>query len=92
MKDYYISILRSLEKLKKLYPTYNMGRHLSTILDEHGDVWGITDKELYKSVEVYSKQMALDIPHEDKEIEQIIKDGMKLDRFSLLQEGEDYYE
>ena len=85
--SYYEKILRSLKQLKELYPNYNMGRHISTVIDEQGDVWGMSDKEFSCSLEQYIKALALDKPHTEKEIDQIIEDGMHLDRYKLLEDA-----
>ena len=42
--NYYRQILHVLESLRKAHPTYNIGRHISTALDD-SDLWNITDKE-----------------------------------------------
>jgi hypothetical protein len=81
--NYYHKIIINLNKLKDVYPSYNMGRHLSTIIDECGDVWGMTDKELFNSLNRYMKQLALDIPHEEKELDKIIQEGMHLDKILI---------
>lgn len=90
--SYYNQIIQLLQQLHMAYPSYNMGRHLSTALDEYGDIWGLTDKEILFALDKYKSQLELDIPHtDDKEIDQIIKDGMNLD--DILKEednGEDY--
>ena len=69
-----------------------MGKHLATALDEYGDVWGITDRELLFALEKYKAQLEMDVPHtDDDELDKIIKDGMNLD--DILKEeddGEDY--
>jgi len=68
-----------------------MGRHLATALDEYGDVWGLTDKEVLFALEKYKSQLELDVPHTDEnELDQIIKDGMNLDDILKEQDGEDY--
>jgi len=68
-----------------------MGRHLATALDEYGDVWGLTDKEVLFALEKYKSQLELDVPHTDEnELDQIIKDGMNLDDILREQDGEDY--
>jgi hypothetical protein len=65
-----------------------MGRHISTVLDEYGDVWGMTDKELAFALTKYKSQLDLDIPHpDDSEIDKILKEGMDLD--NILKEEED---
>lgn len=89
--SYYNQILQILQQLHAAYPTYNMGRHLATALDEYGDLWGLTDKEVLFALEKYKSELDLDIPHtDDREIDQIIKDGMNLDDILKEQDGEDY--
>jgi hypothetical protein len=90
--NYYNQIIHLLQQLHNAYPEYNMGKHLSTALDEYGDIWGVTDKELLFALEKYKTQLEMDIPHtDDKELDQIIKEGMDLE--NILKEednGEDY--
>lgn len=82
---YYTEIIDVLKELYKLYPSYRMGQHLSTALDEYGDIWGLTDKEIHFALLKYKVQMELDVPREtnEKELEKIIKDGMNLSLHSL---------
>ncbi len=89
-EDFYKEILQVLQELKKKYPEYNMGRHIATILDDFGDIWGAPDKELLFSLTKYKAQLEMDVPHiEDKDIESIIEDGMNL---SMTQEDEDEFD
>ena len=92
--DYYGEALKILRELNKHYPSYNMGRHLSTALDEYGDIWGLTDKELVFALNKYKTQLELDTPHlvGEEELAEIIRDGMNL---TLLKDedfinGQDY--
>lgn len=88
MKDYYHKILTTLKGLKDVHPEVTMGKHLATILDEQ-EVWGMSDKELSKLVDEYSRSVALDkIRHPDKEIDKIIDEGLHLDRFKLYEEAD----
>ena len=85
--NYYRQIIQTLVRLQKAYPTYNMGRHISTALDEYTDVWGVSDKEFLYAIQKYEIELNIDGPHiDDKEIEEIIKDGMNLD--SMFEEEE----
>ena len=78
-----------LESLHKAHPTYNIGRHISTALDGYDDVWGVTDKEFLFALEKYELELNIDVDHIDKEeIEEIIKDGMNLER-TLFEEEEE---
>jgi hypothetical protein len=57
-----------------------MGRHLATVLDEYGDIWGMSDKELAYALYKYKSQIEMDVPHTDEsELDKIIKEGMDLD-------------
>lgn len=87
--SYYNLILQELQKLHAAYPTHSMGMHLSTALDEYGDLWGVTDKEVLFALEKYKASLDMDFPHIE-EIDQIIKDGMDLDKLLKEENGEDY--
>jgi len=87
--NYYRQIVQTFVRLQKAYPTYNIGRHISTALDEYSDVWGVSDKEFLYAIQKYEIELNIDGPHiDDKEIEEIIKDGMNLD--SIFEEEEEY--
>jgi hypothetical protein len=87
--NYYRQIIQTLVRLQKAYPTYNIGRHISTALDEYTDVWGVSDREFLYAIQKYEIELNIDCPHiDDKEIEEIIKDGMNLD--SMFEEEEEY--
>ena len=78
-----------LERLHKAHPTYNIGRHISTALDGYDDIWGVSDKEFLFALEKYELELNMDVDHIDQEeIEEIIKDGMNLER-TLFEEEEE---
>jgi hypothetical protein len=79
-RNHYNQVIHTLQELHKSFPTYNMGRHLATVLDEYGDIWGMTDKELAYALYKYRSQIEMDVPHTDEsELDKIIKEGMDLD-------------
>lgn len=84
--NYYCKILTAFHKLKEICPSCSMGRHLSTILDDCGDVWNVTDKELSLIVSKYAKQLTLDKPHNEQDINRIIDEGLHLNKI-LLEES-----
>jgi hypothetical protein len=89
-KNYYNDVITILQELHKIFPSYNMGRHISTVLDEYGDVWGMTDKELAFALTKYKSQLDLDVPHTDEsEIDKIVKEGMDLDNILKEEEADD---
>lgn len=88
---HYNQVIHILNELNKAYPTYNVGRHLSTALDGYGDVWGMTNKELVFALTKYKGQLDADFPHNDEsDIDDIIKQGMDLDNI-LKEEDTDGY-
>lgn len=75
--NYYKQICSLLEQLHKSHPNYNMGKHLSTALDE-SNLWGMSDKEILTALKKYSNELLLDVNHKTEDIETIIKGGMHL--------------
>ena len=85
--NYYRQIIKALERLQKAHPTYNIGRHIATALDGYTDVWGVTDKEFLFALQKYEIELNMYYSHVDEEeIEDIIKDGMNLERMFLDEE------
>lgn len=84
---HYLEALQILRDLSKAFPSYNMGRHLATALDQYSDVWGVTDKELVYALKIYKTQLELDEPHlqQDEDLSDIIRGGMNL---TLIDEDE----
>ena len=78
--DYFKDVITILQELKKLQPTSTLGTHIATALDDYGDIWGLTDKELVFAFTKYKAQMEMDFPREteEEEIQKIIEDGMNL--------------
>lgn len=87
--NYYSRILKLLGDLKLSHPSYNIGKHLATSLDdtELKNVWGMSDEVLYEKIKDYQISLELDITHDDSEIEKILKDGMRLN--NILDDDED---
>lgn len=89
--NYYNKVLHILQELHTAYPQYNMGKHLATVLDECGNLWGVTDKELAYCLAKYKGQLEMDVRHiDDSEIDEIIKDGLNLDNLFKEEEDGDY--
>jgi hypothetical protein len=58
-------------------------------LDGYDDIWGVSDKEFLFALEKYELELNMDSPHiDEEEIEEIIKDGMNLER-TLFEEEEE---
>lgn len=89
--NYFNQLTSILQELHTLYPQYNVGRHLATALDEYGDMWGITDKEMVFALTKYKNQLEMDFPHtDDSELDEIIKGGLDLDNLFKEEDNGDY--
>jgi hypothetical protein len=89
MKSYYHQFILGLQRLKADHPTYTLGKHIATIIDD-SDLWGISDKDMFAALKKYEKQLEMDVPHED-DVDEIIKDGLNLDKIiEELHNGEGY--
>ena len=67
----YNKCLQILQQLKINFPKYTLGQHLSTVVDEYKNLWGVSDKDLLASLIEYQNQLQTDIPHDD-ELDEII--------------------
>lgn len=85
----YSQAVQLLQDLKKEYPNYTLGQHLSTALGDYGDIWGITDKEMFFALEKYKTELEFNIVS-DEEVDQIMKDAQNLDTL-FKEEEEDGY-
>jgi hypothetical protein len=86
-KQLYTKILSVFRSLHAKHPTYNIGRHISTALDEYGDLWNVSDKEFLFALEKYMVEQELDVPHESEEdIDKIINEGMHLEKMFAEEE------
>jgi len=83
----YGQAVQILQSLKKEYPDYTLGQHISTALGDYGDIWGLTDKEFLFALEKYKAEMEMNIVS-DAEVDRIVRDAQNLDK--LFQEEEDY--
>jgi hypothetical protein len=88
---YFDEIINVLKEIQELYPTHRMGQHLSTALDEYGDVWGLSDKEIHFALLKYKAQMELDVPRETNEeyIDKVVKDALNLTLANVINQDED---
>lgn len=84
----YEQILSVLRELKVKFPNRTIGQHLSTALDEYGNLWAVSDKEILFALNKYKATLEADIVPE-QDIDTILRDGENLEK---LFEEEDSYE
>jgi hypothetical protein len=86
--NYFKECLSVLERLHTAYPSFSVGRHLATATSDYGDVWGMTNKEMFHALQKYEMELTLNkstLKHEEY-VQTIIKDAMDMD---VLTEEED---
>lgn len=90
--NYYRRIIKIFDELKKSHPKYNLGKHVATALDGH-DVWSVSDKDFLIALTEYKNELEIDVQHSDNDIEDIIKQGMNLNKWVLEDdEQETFYD
>lgn len=84
-------IVKILEELHKEYPTFNLGRHLATALDDYGDFWGISDREFLYILTKYKTALELDQLHvmDDAYVDKIVKDSQNFDDILKDNDGDE---
>lgn len=86
MKKDYNRILDTLLSLQKEFPKQTIGVHIATALSEH-DIFNISDKAFLEAInDYYTELIAIDVPHNNDDIEDIIQSGMNL----TIDEDEEY--
>lgn len=92
-QNYYIEILDILKELHQLYPSFNLGNHLATALEDYQDVqdlWGIPDSEILYCLQKYQATLEYNnTPRgtSEKELEKILEEGMNLPSANELLNG-----
>ena len=84
--SYYTKTIKLLVKLNKFFPKYSLGRHIGTSMDGHC-IENLSDKEFYNALNDYVIELESDVVHEE-DVEDIVKDGMNLNKMFLEEEEE----
>lgn len=89
--DYAKRFIQTLSELHKSYPNQNIAFHLSFILQDYPSFDNLPDKELSFLADKYKCEKDLDFspPHNESEIEKIIREGQDLDHI-LDEEDDDF--
>lgn len=91
-KNYFRQILKTFEQLKKSHPKCEIAKHIATAMDGQ-NVWGISDESFLKALKEYQAELEIDVKHSDDDIDDIIRDGMNINKYFLSDEDqEDFYE
>ena len=84
-------IFTILRLLKKTYPHSPFLRHIADATAEHGNLWGISDKEFATILKDYYKNLTVNTPPPDEEMDKIFKDGNNLSHILDDDNWEDEY-
>lgn len=76
--NYYRTCLKVLTTLHKDFPRIPLGKHLSTALDEHGDVFTLTDKDISMALKKYHSTLLSTTKFDDNEEDLLQDDDVKL--------------
>jgi len=88
--NYYKEIVVILDDLGKTYPSYGLGRHLSTAFSEYTDLWGISDKDILFALTKYRAELSYDTPHPPiEDLEQLKEESKNLTIFNINEDFED---
>ena len=89
---YYHKIIKLLAELKRDHPSLSLGKHLATSFDglETKYLWGLTDKNLYHTLQKYEISIDMDVPHDESEIDKILRDGMRISNVHELNDDDGY--
>ena len=77
-----------LKQLKTKYPNRTLGQHISTALDEYGNIWNLSDNEFLYALNKYRATLECDTVAEE-DIDKIIRDAQNLDTL-FMEEDENY--
>lgn len=83
------TVFNILKTLKKNYPTLPLSRHIVDATSDYNNLWGLSDKELSYALEKYEKELSINQPPSEEEINTIIQEGMDLEHI-FDEEEEDY--
>lgn len=78
-------VAECISKIASLVKKDELGKHLAIAFNEHDISW-LSDKELYKILSEYLIELEIDGTHNDRELNRIISEGMRLD--DILDEEE----
>ena len=90
MNNYFKECIKTLNDLKKNYPSFSIARHISTATADYGDIWGMSDKELAHALKKYESELEVDDGYvvDELYVDKVLEEGKDLDR--ILDEEEDF--
>lgn len=86
---YFLEVLKLVKQLHDDYPSFSVARNVSTATSDYGDIWSMSNKELFFALEKYRAELELDQANivSDEYVEKIRKDAENLD--DILKEEDD---
>lgn len=81
--NHFKAIIALLQELHNKYPNQSVCTHLSTVLSDYGNYWGLADKEFEFALKKYATELELYSFTQDKDLDRIIEEGKNLDKINL---------
>lgn len=83
---YFGEIIHLIQELKRKYPNYTIGQHISQALYEYSNLWGMTDKEFLFALQKYKIELESNIIS-DEDVDKIVSDAQDLNKFLEVDDG-----
>lgn len=93
MRSDFKRVLSILEQLHKEYPTHSVAKHISTATADYGDIWSLSDKDLYKLLKDYKSIIPPEAEFKlDEFVSKIEEDAKHIFEDDYLKEEDGYQE
>lgn len=87
--NYYNTIVKTLQEIKKDYPNLSLGQHIATCTQDYPNLYFLSDKEFLFTLEKYKAELDLNtVPEFD--VNKVYSEGCNLDSILEQEEEEDY--
>lgn len=87
--NFFKKVISQLQELHNQYPNQTIATHLSTALQDYGNIWGLSDKELSFAIEKYELELEINNFVPDKDLDKIIEEGKNLEKIDLYNDNSD---
>jgi hypothetical protein len=71
----YNKCLSLLDEIKNSHPSISLGKHLETIREQCGDLWGVSDRTLLQCIQQYQSTISLFPVNYKEDIDDLLKEA-----------------
>jgi hypothetical protein len=87
--NFFKKLIAQLQELHNDYPNQSVATHFAIALQDYGNIWGLSDKEVSFAIEKYQVELELNNFIPDKDLDKIIEEGKNLDKINLYDDESD---